>query len=57
MIPVATFAGKRVAVFGLGGSGRATAAALVAGGAREARTRNLEIPGSMLPHRPGMTRC
>jgi UDP-N-acetylmuramoylalanine--D-glutamate ligase len=34
MIPVATFAGKRVAVFGLGGSGRATAAALVAGGAR-----------------------
>ena len=34
MIPVATFAGKRGAVFGLGGSGRATAAALVAGGAR-----------------------
>ena len=34
MIPVATFAGKRVAVFGLGGSGRPTAAALVAGGAR-----------------------
>ena len=24
-------------------------------GAREARTRNLEIPGSMLAHRPGMT--
>jgi hypothetical protein len=24
-------------------------------GAREARTRNLEIPGSMLVHRPGMT--
>jgi hypothetical protein len=22
---------------------------------REAQTRNLEIPGSMLPHRPGMT--
>jgi hypothetical protein len=21
----------------------------------EAQTRNLEIPGSMLPHRPGMT--
>ena len=36
MIPVATFAGKRVAVFGLGGSGRATVAALVAGGARVA---------------------
>jgi UDP-N-acetylmuramoylalanine--D-glutamate ligase len=36
MIPVATFAGKRVAVFGLGGSGRVTAAALVAGGARVA---------------------
>jgi UDP-N-acetylmuramoylalanine--D-glutamate ligase len=34
MIPVATFAGKDVAVFGLGGSGRVTAAALVAGGAR-----------------------
>ena len=36
MIPVATFAGKDVAVFGLGGSGRVTAAALVAGGARVA---------------------
>ena len=36
MIPIATFAGKRVAVFGLGGSGRATVAALVAGGARVA---------------------
>jgi UDP-N-acetylmuramoylalanine--D-glutamate ligase len=36
MIPVATFAGKRIAVFGLGGSGRATVAALVAGGARVA---------------------
>src|SRR5579859_7094674 len=36
MIPVATFAGKRVAVFGLGGSGRATVAALVAGGAQVA---------------------
>jgi UDP-N-acetylmuramoylalanine--D-glutamate ligase len=33
MIPVTSFAGKRVAVFGLGGSGRATAEALVAGGA------------------------
>ncbi|MBB3932919.1 UDP-N-acetylmuramoylalanine--D-glutamate ligase [Kaistia hirudinis] len=33
MIPVTTFAGKKVAVFGLGGSGIATAKALVAGGA------------------------
>ncbi len=33
MIPVTSFAGKKVAVFGLGGSGRATALALAAGGA------------------------
>jgi UDP-N-acetylmuramoylalanine--D-glutamate ligase len=33
MIPVTTFAGKKVAVFGLGGSGLATASALMAGGA------------------------
>jgi UDP-N-acetylmuramoylalanine--D-glutamate ligase len=33
MIPVTTLAGKRVAVFGLGGSGLATASALMAGGA------------------------
>lgn len=33
MIPVTSLAGKRVAVFGLGASGRATAAALMAGGA------------------------
>ncbi len=33
MIPVTTFAGRRVAVFGLGASGRATAEALAAGGA------------------------
>ena len=33
MIPVTTFAGKKVAVFGLGGSGLASATALVAGGA------------------------
>ncbi len=33
MIPVRTFSGKRVAVFGLGGSGLSTAEALVAGGA------------------------
>ena len=36
MIPAASFEGKSVAVFGLGGSGRATAAALAAGGARVA---------------------
>ncbi|MBM3528883.1 MAG: UDP-N-acetylmuramoyl-L-alanine--D-glutamate ligase [Alphaproteobacteria bacterium] len=33
MIPVTSFAGKRVAVFGLGGSGLASAQALLAGGA------------------------
>lgn len=33
MIPVSTFSGKRVLVFGLGGSGLMTARALVAGGA------------------------
>jgi len=33
MIPATSFAGKRVAVFGLGGSGRATVGSLVAGGA------------------------
>jgi UDP-N-acetylmuramoylalanine--D-glutamate ligase len=33
MIPVTSFAGKKVAVFGLGASGRATAQALAAGGA------------------------
>lgn len=33
MIPVSTFEGKRVAVFGLGGSGLSTARALVEGGA------------------------
>jgi UDP-N-acetylmuramoylalanine--D-glutamate ligase len=33
MIPVTTFSGKRVAVFGLGGSGLASAQALIAGGA------------------------
>jgi UDP-N-acetylmuramoylalanine--D-glutamate ligase len=33
MIPVTSLAGKEVAVFGLGASGRATAAALMAGGA------------------------
>ncbi len=33
MIPATSFSGKSVALFGLGGSGRATAAALAAGGA------------------------
>lgn len=33
MIPVTTFAGKKVAVFGLGGSGQASVRALIAGGA------------------------
>ena len=33
MIPVTTFAGSKVAVFGLGGSGLASASALFAGGA------------------------
>lgn len=36
MIPVTSLAGKSVAVFGLGASGRATAAALAAGGAEVA---------------------
>jgi UDP-N-acetylmuramoylalanine--D-glutamate ligase len=34
MIPVSTFAGRSVALFGLGGSGLSTARALMAGGAR-----------------------
>ena len=34
MTPATTFAGKTVALFGLGGSGLATALALQAGGAR-----------------------
>ncbi len=33
MIPVTSFKGKKVALFGLGGSGLVTARALVAGGA------------------------
>ena len=33
MIPVTCFAGRKVALFGLGGSGRASASALLAGGA------------------------
>ena len=36
MTPVSTFAGKKTAVFGLGGSGIATAQALIAGGAEVA---------------------
>ena len=34
MIPISTFKGRKVAVFGLGLSGRATVRALLAGGAR-----------------------
>ncbi len=45
MIPVASLRGKRVALFGLGGSGRATAEALVAGGA--AVTAFDDNPGSV----------
>ena len=33
MIPITAFAGKKVAIFGLGGSGLAGASALLAGGA------------------------
>ncbi|MET0538968.1 MAG: UDP-N-acetylmuramoyl-L-alanine--D-glutamate ligase, partial [Xanthobacteraceae bacterium] len=33
MIPVTAFAGKRLAIFGLGASGLASASALLAGGA------------------------
>ncbi|MBE0693027.1 MAG: UDP-N-acetylmuramoyl-L-alanine--D-glutamate ligase, partial [Aquamicrobium sp.] len=33
MIPVSTLSGRKVALFGLGGSGLATAEALAAGGA------------------------
>ncbi len=52
MTPVATFAGKRVALFGLGGSGLSTARALVAGGAEvaawddgeAARAKAAEVP-------------
>ena len=33
MIPITVFAGKKVAIFGLGGSGLASASALLAGGA------------------------
>mgnify|MGYP000615555131 CR=1 FL=1 len=34
MTPITCFAGRRVALFGLGGSGLATARALIAGGAQ-----------------------
>src|SRR5258708_9641296 len=33
MVPITAFAGKKVAIFGLGGSGLASASALLAGGA------------------------
>ena len=52
MTPVSTFKGRRVALFGLGGSGLATARALIAGGATVAawddgeasRARAAEVP-------------
>ncbi len=54
MIPVTTFAGRKVALFGLGGSGLASASALLAGGAdviagddgedRVAQARSAGIP-------------
>jgi UDP-N-acetylmuramoylalanine--D-glutamate ligase len=54
MIPVTTFAGRKVALFGLGGSGLASASALLAGGAdviagddgedRMAQARSAGIP-------------
>ena len=51
MIPVATFAGKKVGVFGLGGSGLASASALFAGGA-------VFGPGvGMLPRTPQNVIC
>src|SRR5690242_17557068 len=60
MIPVTTFAGKRVAVFGLGSSGLASASALLAGGAdviafdddeaRVASAVSAGIPASDLRH-------
>jgi UDP-N-acetylmuramoylalanine--D-glutamate ligase len=44
MIRATTFAGKRVAVFGLGGSGQATVASLIAGGAEVAAWDDGEKP-------------
>ena len=44
MIPVTSFAGHEVAVFGLGASGRSTCRALLAGGARVAAWDDGEAP-------------
>ena len=49
MTPVTTFAGKTVALFGLGGSGLATALALQAGGARSSPATT--APASMAKRR------
>jgi UDP-N-acetylmuramoylalanine--D-glutamate ligase len=60
MIPITSFAGKKVAVFGLGGSGLVSASALLAGGAdvigwddnaeTVAKAAHAGIPGADLRH-------
>ena len=47
MIPVSVFAGKKVAIFGLGGSGLASASALLAGGADVIVTDNYGEAGAL----------
>jgi UDP-N-acetylmuramoylalanine--D-glutamate ligase len=49
MIPVTVFAGKKVAIFGLGGSGLASASALLAGGADVIGWDDNAIPSSRRP--------
>lgn len=54
MTPATTFAGRSVALFGLGGSGLATAEALIAGGARvaawdDAEAKRAEAAGGGVP--------
>ncbi|MBV9588640.1 MAG: UDP-N-acetylmuramoyl-L-alanine--D-glutamate ligase, partial [Hyphomicrobiales bacterium] len=54
MIPITTFAGKKVAVFGLGGSGTVAANALTAGGAEvvawdDSRDRIADAAGAGIP--------
>jgi UDP-N-acetylmuramoylalanine--D-glutamate ligase len=54
MTPATTFAGRRVALFGLGGSGLATARALIAGGAEvaawdDAEARRAEAASAGVP--------
>ena len=58
MIPVTSFAGKNVAVFGLGGSGLVSASALLAGGAevdRLGRQRRQQAPRRQAPASPPPT--